>query len=80
MVTSDLLLAAFIRSLHVEVRKLDNGDDMDTYEFALEETDPIVVQFTAPDGYNANIKRVANAVVEIEAQEYYVAPEPEPAE
>ena len=79
MITSDLLLAAFIRSLHVEVNKLE-GVDGDTYEFALEETDPIVVQFSAPDGYNANINRVANAVVEIEAQEYYVAPEEEVAE
>lgn len=76
MQTQDMMLAAFVGALNTPVRKLAE----DLFEFDLEETSPIVVQFTAPDGYNMNINKFMLKMEELSLAPIYVAPVEEPAQ
>lgn len=71
MTTQDSLLAAFLVSLNVPVKKIEEN----VFEFDLEDTNPLVAQFNSPDGYNCNIHKIATALGDLEAMEIYIAPE-----
>lgn len=73
MQTQNKLLAAFLLSQRVEPKKLNE----DTFEFNLEESDLLVAQFEAEDGYNCNIHRIALALTTLEAIPVWQEPEPE---
>jgi hypothetical protein len=65
MQTSNLLLAAFLATHNVSVTKI--GAEL--FNADIGEDDPIVQQFEAPDGYNANIHRVHTAMEVLQAME-----------
>ncbi len=70
MTIQDNLLAAFLVSLNVPVKKLAE----DGFAFDLDEANPLVAQFNSPDGYNCNIHKIVTALGDLETMEIYVAP------
>lgn len=73
MITNNLLLAAFIATQNVPVKKIAE----ETFSFDLEETNVLVQQFSAPDGYNTNIHKLDEKMGELAGSEIYVEPAPE---
>lgn len=71
MRTRDLLLAAFVATHNVPVRKVLVEED-DAYEFDLEENDALVAQFIAPDGYNCNIHKLVEQLERIQMMAHHV--------
>lgn len=71
MQTQNRLLAAFLKSQRVEVRKLDES----TFDIVgVEENNVLIAQFAAEDGYNANIHRIEMALNELDEMPIYSPP------